>query len=97
MTYGYEILLDIFGLWTNPAIWVVSVRILTKQLAAVVYDPRIHAELRLVHVSFCVWLLSCIKGTYTRLEVSIANRNTAGRHDTCKTERNRREHTPTFF
>ena len=44
-TYSDEVPLNIFGTRTQPAIWVVHIRVLAEQLATVMYDARIDAEL----------------------------------------------------
>jgi hypothetical protein len=64
MTYRDKVLFDLFGLRAHPAIWIVCVRILAEQLAAVVDDAWVDAEFYLLCVSACgfvsgVWI-KCI-------------------------------------
>ena len=65
MTHRHEVLLDLFGLRAQPAVWVVCVRILAEQVAAVVDDAGVDAELYLWCVSACgsvsgVWIESVL-------------------------------------
>jgi hypothetical protein len=53
MTYRDKVLFDLFGLRAHPAVWVVCVCILAEQVAAVVDDARVHAELYLQGISAC--------------------------------------------
>lgn len=65
MTYRDKVLFNLFGLRAHPAVWVVCVRILAEQVAAVVDDAGVDAELYLWCVSACgsvsgVWIESVL-------------------------------------
>lgn len=53
VTHRDKVFFDLFGLRAHPAVWVVCVRIVAEQVAAVVDDAGVDAELYLLCVSAC--------------------------------------------